>query len=100
MTSISSGSVDATTASEWYRVAVNGSAARQHPVTVVVDLRSLAVQQLRGAIDGRAERGAERLVAEADPEDRQFARRWGSRPCRCRPLGRPRAGGEQDAVGT
>src|SRR3978361_768773 len=83
VTSSSSGTLSASTASEWYRVATNGSGrATRVPLRPpdggggaavdrgVGDETGLAVQQLRGATHATAEGDAERLVTEADPEHR------------------------------
>ena len=74
VTSSSAGTVPSTTASEWYRVAVNGiGQAGEHAGAGMLDQRRPAVQQLLGPVDDRAVDLGDRLVAEAHPEDRQPA---------------------------
>ena len=78
VTSSSSGTVSSTTASEWYRVAMNGwGTPVVERAVVVLDLRRLAVHQLVGVRDGRPERLGDGLVPEADAEQRLVGRESG-----------------------
>ena len=100
--SSSSGRESGRTVSEWYRVAVNGSGRpASTPAPAVVHARGLAVAQLGRALDDRAERLAQGLVAEADAEHRAPGGRAAlddldaaSGVGRC-----PRTGADQHAVG-
>ncbi len=59
--------------------------AAEHAAALVVDLRELAVHRQRRLGHGRAEHLSDRLVAEADAEERRPARRLGrSARSRCR----------------
>ncbi len=74
----------------------------QHPCAVVVHQARLAVQQLRSAVDDAAERHPQRLMPQADPQQRDFA--LGAvldhRQAHAGVVGVPWAGREQDAVDT
>ena len=102
VTTSSSGTVPSTTASEWYRVARE---RLRHPVEERrcrrgATQRGLAVHQLLGVGDGRAERLGDRLVAEADAEQRDAGgdRRVHDRDRDAGGRGRARARGQQHAV--
>ena len=87
VTSSTSGSPSREMTSEWYRVAGKGlSRPRRHPVATVVDGTDLAVHHVRRADDGRPVRDADRLMAEADAEDRDTtADHRAPAPRRCPP---------------